>query len=59
LNLGYLPGYRPELNPDARFNADRKHAIGSKVPARTKAKQDAAATDDMARIEADPDRVKS
>ena len=54
-----LPNYNPELNPDERLNADLKHAIGSKVPVRTKAKLHAAATDHMATIEADPDRVKS
>jgi hypothetical protein len=30
----YLPRFSPELNPDERLNADFKHAIGSKVPAR-------------------------
>ncbi len=55
----YLPGYSPELDPDERLNADLKHAIGTKVPVRTKAKLHAAASRHMVRIEADPDRVKS
>ena len=38
IELFYLPSYSPELNPEERLNADLKHAIGSKVPARTKAK---------------------
>jgi transposase len=59
IEVFYLPSYSPELNPDERLNADLKHAIGSKVPVRTKAKLHAAATDHMARIEADPDRVKA
>ena len=59
IEVFYLPSYSPELNPDERLNADLKHAIGSKVPVRTKAKLHAAASDHMARIEADPDRVKS
>lgn len=59
IEVFYLPSYSPELNPDERLNADLKHAIGSRVPVRTKAKLHAAATDHMARIEADPDRVKS
>jgi len=59
IEVFYLPSYSPELNPDERLNADLKHAIGTKVPARTKAKLHAAATDHMARIEADPERVKS
>jgi hypothetical protein len=28
----------PELNPDERLNADMKHAIGTKVPVRSKSK---------------------
>ena len=59
IEVFYLPSYSPELNPDERLNADLKHAIGSKVPVRTKAKLHAAATDHMTRIEADPERVKS
>ncbi len=59
LEVFYLPRYSSELNPAELLNADLKHAIGSKVPMRAKAKLHAAATDHMARIEADPDRVKS
>jgi len=55
----YLLSYSPELNPDERLNADLKHAIGSKVPVRTMVKLHAAATCHMARIEADPDSMKS
>jgi len=46
------------LNPEERLNADLKHAIGSKVPARTKAKLKAAAVDHVTMLEASPDRVK-
>jgi len=59
IEVFYLPRYSPELNPDERLNAGLKHAIGSKVPVRTKAKLHAAATYHMARIEADPKRVRS
>jgi transposase len=38
IEVFYLPSYSPELNPDERLNADLKHAMGSKVPMRTKAK---------------------
>jgi transposase len=38
IELFYLPSYSPELNPEERLNADLKHAIGTQVPARTKAK---------------------
>jgi transposase len=57
--LFYLPSYSPELNPEERLNADLKHAIGSKVPARTKAKLRNAATDHMTELEKSPERVKA
>jgi hypothetical protein len=47
------------LNPDERLNADLKHAIGIRVPVRTKAKLQAAANEHMALIEANPERVRS
>lgn len=59
IELFYLPGYSPELNPEERLNADLKHAIGSKVPARTKPKLRAAANDHMVMLENNPERVKS
>ena len=44
IELFYLPSYyqtkslwrSPELNPEERLNDDLKHAMGTKVPARTK-----------------------
>jgi len=57
IELFYLPSYSPELNPEERLNADLKHAIGSKVPARTKARLKSAATEHMTRLEQNPDRV--
>lgn len=59
IELFYLPSYSPELNPGERLNADLKHVIGSKVPARTKAKLKTAATEHMTRLEQNPDRVRS
>ena len=58
IELFYLPSYSPELNPEERLNADLKHAIGSKVQARTKAKLRAAATEHMQTLEKSPERVK-
>lgn len=58
IELFYLPSYSPELNPEERLNADLKHAIGSKVPARTKAKLKAAAVDHMTMLETSPERVR-
>ncbi len=59
IELFYLPSYSPELNPEARLNADLKHAMGTKVPARTKAKLKTAATEHMTKLEQSPARVMS
>ena len=59
IELYYLPSYSPELNPEERSNADLKQAIGTKVPARTKAKLKAVATQHMTEIERFPERVKA
>jgi transposase len=59
IELFYLPSYSPELNPEERLNADLKQVIGSKVPARTKAKLKAAATNHMTMLEQTPQRVRS
>ena len=56
----FLPSYSPELNPDERLNADLKHAIGTKVPVRIKAKLHvSSASEHMTFIEAHPERVLS
>jgi transposase len=59
IEVFYLPSYAPELNPDERLNADMKHAIGAKVPVRTKSKLKAAAEDHMTIIGKSPDRVRA
>ncbi|MGA8393368.1 MAG: transposase, partial [Burkholderiaceae bacterium] len=59
IELFYLPSYSPELNPEERLNADLKHAIGTKVPVRTKAKLKLAAAEHMKKLEQSPERVKS
>lgn len=59
IEVFYLPSYRPELNPEERLNADLKHVIRRKVPARTKAKLRVAAEDHMAVIANAPERVKA
>jgi hypothetical protein len=58
IELFYLPSYSPELNPEERLNADLKHAIGAKVPARTRAKLKSVATEHMQALEQAPERVK-
>ena len=59
IELFYLPSYSPELNPEERLNADLKHAIGTKVPVRTKAKLKLAATAHMVKLEQSSERVKN
>jgi transposase len=59
IELFYLPSYSPELNPEERLNADLKHAIGTKVPVRTKAKLRSATTEHMTKLEQSPERVMS
>lgn len=59
IELFYLPSYSPELNPEERLNGDLKQSIGTKVPARTKAKLKSAAIEHMIKLEHDPDRVMS
>jgi transposase len=59
IEVFYLPGYSPGLNPEERLNADLKHAIGAKVPAGTKVKLKAAAASHMSMLETDPECVKS
>ena len=58
IELFYLPNTSPELNPQERLNADLKQAIRSTVPAKTKNKLKAAATEHMMALEKSPERVK-
>ena len=57
IEIFYLPSYSPELNPDERLNASLKHAIGTAVPVRTKAKLKAAVQSHMEMLENAPNTV--
>jgi transposase len=59
IELFYLPNYSPALNPEERLSADLKQAIGTKLPARTKAKLKAVATQHMTEIERSPEHIKA
>jgi transposase len=59
IELFYLPSYSPHLNPEERLNADLKQEMGKRVPVRTKTKLRAAATEHMAMLEQNPERVMS
>lgn len=59
IEVFYLPSYSPELNPDERLNAELKHVIGSKVPARTKARLRAVTDEHMTQLKQQPERVRA
>ena len=57
IELFYLPSYSPQLNPEERLNADLKQERGKRVPVRTKVKLRATASEHMAMLEQNPERV--
>jgi transposase len=59
IEVFYLPGYSPELNPDEGVNGDLKQAITRKEPARSKAQLKRAAIGHMRRLSKLPDHVRS
>ncbi len=59
IELFYLPSYSPQLNPEERLNADLKQEMGKRVPVRTKARLREAASEHMAMLEQNPERVTS
>ena len=59
IEVFYAPSDSPQLNPNERLNVDLKYAIGSTVPARTKTKFKAAATQHTQMLNANFERTKS
>jgi transposase len=59
MEVFYLPSYSPELNPDERLNAGLKHALGSRVALRTKAKLTLATENHMKELEQRPEVVRA
>src|SRR3712207_5971488 len=59
IELFYLPGYSPELNPDEGVNGDLKQAVTRKEPARAKAQLKRALVGHMRRLSKSPQRVRS
>jgi transposase len=59
IEVFYLPGYSPELNPDEGVNGDLKQAVTSREPARSKAQLKRAAIGHMRKLSKLPDRVRS
>src|SRR5215217_836141 len=59
IEVFYLPGYSPELNPDEGLNGDLTQAVTRKEPARSKAQLKRAVVGHMRRLSKLPDRVRS
>ena len=59
IELFYLPGYSPELNPDEGVNGDLKQAVTRQEPARSKAQLRRAVVGHMRSLSKRPDRVRS
>src|SRR5215213_3622764 len=59
IEVFYLPGYSPELNPDEGVNGDLKQAVTRQEPARSKAQLKRTVVGHMRRLSKLPDRVRS
>ena len=59
IEVFYLPGYSPELNPDEGVNGDLKQAVTRKAPARSKAQLKRAVVGHMRMLSKSPARVRS
>jgi transposase len=59
IEVFYLPGYSPELNPDEGLNGDLKQAVTRKEPARSKAQLKRAVVGHMRKLSKLPHRVRS
>src|SRR5215211_3874817 len=59
IEVFYLPGYSPELNPDEGVNGDLKQAVTRKAPARSKAQLKRAVVGHMRKLSKLPHRVRS
>jgi transposase len=59
IEVFYLPGYSPELNPDEGVNGDLKQAVTRKAPARGEAQLKRAVVGHMRMLSKSPRRVRS
>src|ERR687894_1344415 len=59
IEVFYLPGYSPELNPDEGINGDLKQAVTRKEPARGKAQLKRVVIGHMRKLSKSPHRVRS
>jgi transposase len=59
IEVFYLPGYSPELNPDEGINGDLKQAVTRQEPARSKAQLKRAVVGPMHKLSKSSHRVRS
>src|SRR5919199_397628 len=59
IEVFYLPGYSPELNPDEGINGDLKQAVTRNEPARSKMQLKGTVVGHMRSLSRSPDRVRS
>jgi transposase len=59
IELHYLPSYSPELNPDEGVNADLKHAVPRKAPARSRRQLKRATISHMRSLSKRPKRIRA
>jgi transposase len=59
IEVFHLPPYSPELNPDEGLNADLKHAVTHKPPARSKHELKRTVINHMRRLTKLPQRIRS
>jgi transposase len=59
IEVFYLPGYRPELNPDEGVNGDLQQAVTRQEPARSKAQLKRAVIGHLRKLSKSPQRVRS
>ena len=59
MEVFYLPGYSPELNPDEGLNADLKQVVPRKAPARSKQQLKRTAISHMRSLSKRPQRIRS
>ena len=59
IEVFYLPGYSPDLNPDEGVNGDLKQAVTRQEPARSKSQLKRAVVGHMRRLSKLPDRGRS
>jgi transposase len=59
IEVFHLPPYSPELNPDEGLNADLKHAVTRKPPARSRHELKRTVISHMRRLAKRPDRIRS